>query len=277
MFRNASSSVWALLVTAVALGNSAWAAEPIPARVWADLASDDPATRAKAVAALQAAGPQAVAFLRERVKPVAADARRIDALIEQLDSDEFVQRERATEELEYLGKIAQPQLKKALANKPSLEVCRRVERLLEIIPLQVVTESEEKMVRAAFPKRRSRDPDSEIDLERAAIAAANGWKILFKTPVGFMTPREFLRSYAGEEEASRLLSAARVQANGPRKAAPPVSPTWARASAAIRVLESVGNNEARKLLRMVAGGADDALPTVEARSALKRLEANAKP
>src|ERR1017187_3025011 len=100
MFRNALSSVWALLVVAVALGGSARAAEPIPARAWHDLASDDPATMASAVAALEAAGPQAVAFLRERLKPVAGDARRIDALIEQLDRPQFVQRRQGTERSE---------------------------------------------------------------------------------------------------------------------------------------------------------------------------------
>jgi hypothetical protein len=71
--------------------------------------------------------------------------------------------------------------------------------------------------------------------------------------------------------------AALGKAKGPREAAQPVSPTWVRAGAAVRVLERAGNNEAQELLRLVAGGADDALPTVEARSALKRLKAKAKP
>src|SRR5579864_963037 len=102
MFRNATSSVWALRVVAAGLRNIARAAEPIPARVWHDLASDNPATMARAVAALEAAGPKAVAFLRMRLKPVAADSRRIDALIKQLDSPQFTQRRQATEELEYL-------------------------------------------------------------------------------------------------------------------------------------------------------------------------------
>jgi hypothetical protein len=275
MFRNTSSSVWALLVVAVALGSSARAAEPIPARVWADLAGD-PATRARAVAALEAAGPQAVAFLRERLKPVAADARRIDALIEQLDSPQFVRRQQATEELEYLGKIAQPQLEKALASKPPLEVRRRVEQLLKRLQPQVVPRSEKEMLRAAFPKRPER---SELDRmrERAAVAAARGYKILFRTPGGDLTPRQFLALYGKDGQVSPLPLAAPELAKGPREAAPAVSPSWVRASAAIRVLESVGNNEARELLRRVAGGAEDALPTVEARSALKRLKAKAKP
>src|SRR5262249_32147222 len=163
----------------------------IPARVWEDLASNDSATRAGAVAALEAAGPQAVAFLRERLKPVAADARRIDTLIEQLDSEQFVQRQQATEELEYLGKIAQPQLEKALASDPPLEVRRRVERLLERLQPQIVPPSEEEMVREAFPDGRSRTPSSDLLRAHPEVAANPGLKIMFRAPDGtFWTPRQ---------------------------------------------------------------------------------------
>jgi hypothetical protein len=280
MFRNASLRVWALLVVAVVLVNSARAAEPISPRVWDNLASDDPATRAQAIAVLEAAGPQAVAFLRERLKPVTTDARRIDALIKQLDSDDFEQREQATEELEYHGKIARPQLETALASKPPLEVRRRIEQVLERIPRRVVTRAEIETLREALPKLpgRERDPDWGFDPERAALAAAEGHKILFVTRGGIeMTPRQVMAS-VGPERAAELLAAARMKANGPREvAAPPVPPPWVRASAAIRILERVGNNEAQDLLRMVAGGAEDALPTVQARGALERLKVNASP
>ena len=293
MFRNTSSSVWVFLMMAVALGSNARAAEPIPARVWDDLASDDPATRARAVAALEAAGSQAVAFLRQRLKPVAADARRINALIEQLDSPQFAQRRQATEELEYLDRIAQPQLEKALASKPPLEVRRRVEHLLKRFQPPVVTRSEKEMIRAARPEQemaaRDRRPDrrtaSEILRAHPAVVANPGLKILLQVGDTWMTPRQVIE-LARLEQASGLeaaLELARVrqaileQAKGLRETAPLVSLTWVRAGAAIRVLEGVGNNEARELLQTVAGGADDALPTVEARSALKRLKANARP
>jgi len=290
MFRNASSSVWALVVAA-ALGSSAWAAEPIPARVWHDLVSDDPATMASAVAALHAAGPKAVAFLRERLKPVTADPRRIDALIQQLDSPQFVKRRQATVELEYLGKLAEPQLEKALASNPPLEVLRRLEQLLKRLQPPVDPRAEEEkfreaLVRAAFPKRRGRTPYSDILRANPAVVADPTLKILFKTPGGDVTPRQVIM-YAQMEQASLPLAvpdlaevsrkAALKKAQGPREADQPVSPAWLRAAAAVRVLERVGNNEAQELLRMVAAGADSALPTIEARSALNRQKANAKP
>ena len=291
MFRNASSSVGALLVVAVALGSGAGTAEPITARVWYDLASDDPATMASAVAALEAAGPRAVAFLRERLKPVAADVRRIDALIQQLDSPQFVKRRQATEELEYLGKMAEPQLEKALASNPPLEVLRRLEQILKRLqpPFDPRAEEEkfrEALLRAAFPERRGRSPYSDILRANPAVLANPTLKILFKTPGGDMTPREVIMR-ARMEQASLPLAlpdldrvsrkVALKKAEVARKAAPPVSPAWQRAAAAIRVLERVGNNEARELLRLVAAGTDDALPTMEARHALNRLKAQGMP
>jgi hypothetical protein len=294
MFRHASSTVWGLVVAAVALGSGARAAEPIPARVWDDLASDDPATRASAVAVLQAAGPQAVAFLRERLKPVAADVRRLDALIEQLDSEQFVEREQATEELEYLGKIAQPQLEKALANKPSLEVRRRVEQLLERLQPQVVQRSEQETVRSARSEEemaaRERRPDrrtaSDVLRDHPEVVDNPGMKILLEYHGQLMTPRQLIE-LARKEQASPLRPGPEVLdrvrearpglAKGARESALPVSRSWVRAAAAVRVLERVGNNEAQEVLQTVAGGAEDALPTVAARSALNRLKASVRP
>jgi hypothetical protein len=293
MFRNAPSSVWALLVVAVALGSSARAAEPIPDRVWNDLASDDPATMASAVAALEAAGPQAVAFLSQRLKPVAADARRIEALIAQLDSPEFVERQQATEELEYLGKLAQPHLEKARASKPPLEVRRRIEQLLQALQPRLVMRAEKEMVRAARTEEemadreglRERRTASDILRAHPYVAAHPEVKILLRYGDTWVTPRQLIEM-ARQEQASGVgmeLERARNREAGLAKVkdllelAPPVPPTWARARAAVRVLERVGNNEARELLRLIAGGAEDALPTVEARLALERLKAKARP
>src|SRR5438034_2118916 len=57
-------------------------------------------------------------------------------LIADLDSSRFVVRERAARELEGLGSAAEPALRKALAGKPSLEACNRIEKLLDQEPHQ---------------------------------------------------------------------------------------------------------------------------------------------
>jgi hypothetical protein len=70
-------------------------------------------------------------FLTEHLRPVVvADPRRIAALLTDLDSESFARRERAVQELEGLGFAAEPALRQALREKPSLEVRWRVESLL---------------------------------------------------------------------------------------------------------------------------------------------------
>jgi len=52
-------------------------------------------------------------------------------LIAELDGEHFGAREEAQQALEGLGELAAPALQKALERRPSLEVRRRVERLLQ--------------------------------------------------------------------------------------------------------------------------------------------------
>ena len=60
-----------------------------------------------------------------------ADAQTIQRWIADLDSDTFADRERASEELGSILDEAEALLKKALENKPSAEVRRRINLLLE--------------------------------------------------------------------------------------------------------------------------------------------------
>ncbi|MCI0464171.1 MAG: WD40 repeat domain-containing protein [Gemmataceae bacterium] len=73
---------------------------------------------------------QAVALLRERLRPVPPFARRVEQLIANLDSERYAVRQRATVELGRMGALARPALEKALAASPSLEMRRRIEGLL---------------------------------------------------------------------------------------------------------------------------------------------------
>src|SRR5262249_44103705 len=100
--------------------------------LWADLASPDEAKATRAALAL-AAAKDAVPFLKDHLKPVKADAKRVAQLIEQLDSDDFPKREEAAAELDYHGKFIKADLEKALAAKPSAEVKKRVQGMLDRI------------------------------------------------------------------------------------------------------------------------------------------------
>jgi len=100
--------------------------------LWADLGGSDPAKVYRAVWALRASPRQALTLFQQRVRPVAEPEamKRIPRLIEQLDDNDFVVREKASEELEKLGQAAHPALRKALSSD-SIEVRRRVADLLE--------------------------------------------------------------------------------------------------------------------------------------------------
>jgi hypothetical protein len=72
-----------------------------------------------------------VSLLKERVKPVSAD--QLGRLLADLDDNDFPVREKATLELERLGKFIEVPLRKTLEKQPSLEARRRIERLLETL------------------------------------------------------------------------------------------------------------------------------------------------
>jgi hypothetical protein len=101
---------------------------------WADLTSTDPIQALAALRALAGQPESAVHLLKNRLKPVRADRARIDRWIADLDSPHFAARIRASEELELVVDLAAPQLRKALENQPSLELRRRLERVLEVLP-----------------------------------------------------------------------------------------------------------------------------------------------
>jgi hypothetical protein len=72
-----------------------------------------------------------VRLLEQRLKPVPrADAKQLADALRNLDSDRFTVREQAAKELERLGEAAEPALRRVLLDKPSVEVRRRVEGLL---------------------------------------------------------------------------------------------------------------------------------------------------
>jgi hypothetical protein len=97
-----------------------------------DLEVADAATAYRSMQTLAHAPDVAVPLLRRRVKPASgATSRQFARLIGELDDDAFAVRERATEELGRLGHAAEPALSAALAQPVSLEVRRRIDRLLE--------------------------------------------------------------------------------------------------------------------------------------------------
>jgi len=99
---------------------------------WTDLANSDPAVAYAAIWNLIDAPEEAVAYLRKQLKPaVDADFARVRKLIKDLDDDRFEVRESASRELEKLGAGIQPAVRQALEGRPTPEVRRRLEGLLQ--------------------------------------------------------------------------------------------------------------------------------------------------
>jgi hypothetical protein len=81
---------------------------------------------------LAAAGREAADFLRRRLLPVSViESRRLTSLIGKLDSEDFAVRTRAMKDLEELREAAEPALRAALRDRPSPELRRRLEKLLD--------------------------------------------------------------------------------------------------------------------------------------------------
>ncbi len=91
----------------------------------------DAAVAAGAMAALAESPEQAVALFRKRLSPLEGGPERLARLIAALDADEFATREGASQRLALFGEAAVPALRAAQASKPSAELRRRIEALLE--------------------------------------------------------------------------------------------------------------------------------------------------
>ncbi len=99
-------------------------------RCWAELAGDDAKAAFGAIRQLSTAPKDAVPFIRERLRPVAAaDAERVKKLLAELDSRIFADRQKAAAQLEKIAEGAIPTLRAAVDKAP-LEVRQRIEQIL---------------------------------------------------------------------------------------------------------------------------------------------------
>jgi hypothetical protein len=107
--------------------------DQVLAGLWQDhLGADDPKVAYAAVGQGAAAGDAAVARLKLYLKSaVVIDAEKIAPWVRQLESDEFAQREKASQALAGLGPAAETTLREALGKARSPEVRQRLERVLE--------------------------------------------------------------------------------------------------------------------------------------------------
>jgi len=101
-------------------------------QLWEDLAAPDHRRAYQAVEQLAGVPAQSIALLAGQVKPDATvDATEVARLIEDLRSERFAVRDRATQTLEKWRWLASPALKTALATETTLEGRLRLSRLMK--------------------------------------------------------------------------------------------------------------------------------------------------
>ena len=140
---------------------------------WNDLAGADALEAYQAIRTLSAMPGPAVAWLRDRLHAAPGpDVATLTRWIAGLDSDRFEVRKQAEEELEKLGPLAQPALRRALADRPPLQVQQRIERLLaKQVGGQTPSGDELRGLRAVEALEQIGTPEARQVLEKLARGA----------------------------------------------------------------------------------------------------------
>jgi RNA polymerase sigma factor (sigma-70 family) len=145
-------------------------------RLWKDLHDEDGRRAYRALWALAGAPQQALPLLRAALKPATApDADRIGRLIKALDADDFVAREKASDELAAMGGAAEAALRRALKGEPSAEVKQRLGLLLEKSRTAPVSPEQRAESRALELLEHLDAPEAKGLLRELARGADGAW------------------------------------------------------------------------------------------------------
>jgi WD40 repeat protein len=141
--------------------------------LWNELAGEDAVRADRAMQTLLTTPKETVAFLKERLRPVAeATPERLKRLLADLDSGEFDEREKAAQELERLGEQAEALLRQALAGKPSAELRRRLEPMVQKLDQRVLSSEQVRDLRALEVLEKIAGAEARQVLEALAGGAA---------------------------------------------------------------------------------------------------------
>jgi RNA polymerase sigma factor (sigma-70 family) len=139
---------------------------------WTDLASDNAAKAYQQVRRLSAAPRETVSYLSQHLQPIThPDAKRLAALVADLDSETFARRDMAMKELAKLMELAEPALRKALASEPSPELRRRIEALLDKLHAPVRGAETLRSLRAVEVLEHIATPEARQLLQKLAEGA----------------------------------------------------------------------------------------------------------
>lgn len=143
---------------------------------WMALASPDGRKGYRAIGALAACGDKAVSLLRERLRPAAdADRQRWRKWIAELDDSSFTVREQATQALTRLGVESELFLRRATAEKVSLEMRRRLELILASAAMKRPSGDSLRKIRATQVLEAIGTPAARELLEAWSRGDADAW------------------------------------------------------------------------------------------------------
>ena len=144
--------------------------------LWTALGSDDAALAYRAIGSLTEAHQQAIAMMKERLRPAPKPkVQQITRLIDDLDDNKFSVRQKAREALEKKGEQAKASLRKKLTEKPSLEVRRQIAEVLAKIDQHLSAESL-RALRAVEVLEHVRSAEAKQVLE-ALAKGAEGFRL----------------------------------------------------------------------------------------------------
>jgi WD40 repeat protein len=144
------------------------------ARCWDDLAGADAVRAYRAIAELARRPSQAERLLKNKLATQPGmNAKQLARLIAELDNDDFKTRERASKELAKLGRLAKGALTKALEEKPSVEMTRRVQNLLDRLDRMTEDPQQRLLLRVIEVLERLGTPEARQLLGKLAKEAAD--------------------------------------------------------------------------------------------------------
>jgi hypothetical protein len=144
--------------------------------LWTGLRDADAEKAHRDLCKLAAAPEQAVVFLSKHLQPVpTVSPARLARLLADLDSDEFLVRERATQELRDLAELAENEVRTALEGRPSPEARRRLKAVLGYLESLPSPPQRLQALRAVEVLEQIGTSASRQLLERLSRGAAGAW------------------------------------------------------------------------------------------------------
>jgi RNA polymerase sigma factor (sigma-70 family) len=159
-------------------------------RAWAALAGPDAPEAHRALWGLTASADEALALLRERLRPAPpVDPEILVRLIRSLDSDQFREREAAARRLTALGDAARPALERALANGPSAEAAERLRALVRELDDRPLAPADLQALRGVEALERIGDRRAKELLEGLAAGAGSRLPQAARQALGRLAPK----------------------------------------------------------------------------------------